>query len=182
MNYIYIGLIITGICLILDEILPRLKHAGYFKNLIRLYTFKKIIANFQKDLSDVNSLNDTLKMYIKNRYQFFPISPREIYFREVQFDYSVSRYTVCPIHGAIEMFNPQKIKITFCLNLTIPAFLAFISILLFYRFPQTSITLIILFFLLVSCFWYYILIKKRIQILTEAITRWLSKPVSSPKI
>lgn len=174
MNYIYIGIIITIFCLILDELLPKLKQQGYFKNLIRLYTFEKIMPNLQKDLSDVNSLNDTLKMYIKNKYQFFPINPREIYFREVQFDYSVSRYTVCPIHGAIEMVNPQKIKITFCLNLTIPVFLAFISILLFYRFPQTSITLIILFFLLVSCFWYYILIKKRIQILIETITRWLT--------
>ncbi len=176
MIYIYIGLIITGVCLVLDEILPRLRHSGYFKNLIRLYTFEKIIPNLQRSLSDASGLNETLRTYIKNKYQFFPISPREIFFREVQFDYSVSRYSVCPIHGAIEMVNPQKIKISFCLNLTIPAFLLLICMLLFYRFPQAGITLIILFFLLVSCFWYYILIKKRIGVLIDAITRWLSKP------
>ncbi len=176
MNYIYIGLIITALCLILDEILPRLKFPGYFKNLIKLYEIEKVIPNIQRNLSDANKLKETLRMYIKNKYQFFPVSPREIFFREVQIDYSVSRYTVCPIHGAIELVNPQKIKIRFCLNLTIPAFLVFISILLFYRFPKTSISLIILFFLLISCFWYYILIKKRISVLIEAITRWLNTP------
>ncbi|MEO0095931.1 MAG: hypothetical protein ABIL66_08580 [candidate division WOR-3 bacterium] len=174
MDYIFIGLVIAILCVLLDEIFPKLRNPNYFKNLIRLYTFEKVIPNLQKNLSDANGINDALRMYIKNKYHFFPVSPREIFFREVQFDYSVSRYTVCPIHGTIELVNPQKIRIIFCLNLTIPAFLAFISILLFYHFPQTSITLIILFFLLVSCFWYYILIKKRIQILIETITRWLT--------
>ncbi len=177
MPYIYIVLIITILCLILDEVLPRLRHQGYFKNLIRLYDFEKLMPNLQQNLLSIDGLNETLRIYIKNRYQFFPVSSKEIFFREVQFDYSVSRYTVCPIHGAIELVNPQKIKIVFCLNLTIPAFLIFISTLLFYRFSQLGITLIILFFLLVSCFWYYIMIKRRIGVLIDAITRWLSRPV-----
>lgn len=179
MTYIYIGLIVAGICVILDEILPRLRHSSYFKNLIRLYTIEKVMPNLQRNLSDTEGLKDTLKIYIKNKYQFFPMSPRTVFFREVQFDYSVSRYTVCPIHGTIELVNPQKIKITCCLNLTIPAFLVFISWLLFYRFSQASITLIILLFLLVTCFWYYILIKKRIGVLVEAIIRWLSTSATS---
>ncbi len=182
MFYIYITIMIVGICLILDEILPRLRHSGYFKNLIRLYTIEKVMPNLQRNLSEVDGLKEMLKFYIKNKYQFFPTSPRTIFFREVQFDYSVSRYSVCPIHGTIEMVNPQKIRIVFCLNLTIPAFLIFISTLLFYRFAQESITLIILFFLLLSCFWYYVMIKKRISVLIEAITRWLSSPAVSPKL
>ncbi|MGB9721626.1 MAG: hypothetical protein ACPL28_09125 [bacterium] len=176
MVYIYSGCILVVLCLILDEILPRMKIPGYFRNFIRLYSIEKSIINLQHNLSDPGGLADTLKMYIRNRYQFFSLSPRELFFREFQFDYSVSRYSVCPIHGTIELTPAQKVKITVCLNLTIPAFVIFICMLLIFRFSQINTSLILVFFLLIVGIWYYILIKKRVDVLVEAITRWLNTP------
>ncbi len=175
MTEIYLGLFIAALCLILDEVFVKMRMPTYFKNLVFLYSTNNVTNKVNYKLPPVNLLQDTIGRYIKNKYRLFEVSQKEVFYREFVWDYSVSKYTVCPIHGTIKLVNPQKVKITVCLNLSIPGVVFFLLLALGYRVHNTNALWIVLAFLLVIGLWYYILIKRRTDVLSRAVKEWLEE-------
>ena len=175
MTEVILGLSIAVLCLILDEVFVKMRMPAYFRNLVFLYSINNLTNKVNYKLPSVNLLQDIIGTYIKNKYRLFEVSQKEVFYREFVWDYSVSKYTVCPIHGTIELVNPQKAKITVCLNLSIPGVVLVILLALGYRVHGTTALWIILAFLLVIGVWYYILIKRRVDVLSRAVKEWLEK-------
>ncbi len=175
MTEVIVGLSIAVLCLILDEVFVKMRSPAYFRSLVFLYNIDNVTNKVNYKLPPVNLLQDIIGTYIKNKYRLFEVSQKEVFYREFVWDYSVSKYTVCPIHGTIELVNPQKVKIKVCLNLSILGVVIFLLLALGYRVHSTNALWIILAFLLVIGVWYYILIKKRADVLSRAVKEWLEK-------
>lgn len=171
---IYFGFAFFILGLILDEVLAKMKMPMYFRTIIKLRTVDWEIFKIHYTLPPVSGIQTILKSKIRNKFNFYPFSQKEIFFKEFQYDYGVSRYSVVPIHGSIELVNPQKVRITVCLNLAIPGvFFVFIAI-FFTRFPSNIALFFIIILSAISGFWYYHLIKKRVKLLLNTIDDWLN--------
>ncbi len=171
---IYFGFAFFVLGLILDEILAKMKIPSYFTQIIKVHKVDWELFKVHYTLPPASGIQDILKLKIKNKIYFYPFSQKEIFFKEFQYDYGVSRYSVVPIHGSIELVNPQKVRITVCLNLAIPGvFFLFIAI-FFTRFPSNVALFFIIILSAISGFWYYYLIKKRVKLLINTIDEWLS--------
>lgn len=122
-----------------------------------------------------SGLQDILRSKIKNKFNFYTFSQKEIFFKEFQYDYGVSRYSVVPIHGSIEFSNPQRVRITICLNLAIPGMLFWIFSILFVRFSFGTALWAVLIIVVISAIFYYYKINNRVKLLVNSVDEWLKK-------
>lgn len=172
---VYFGFAIFIIGLILDEVLAKMKKPTYFKTIIKLRTVDWGLFKVHYTLPPVSGIQNILKSKTKNKIYFYTISQKEIFFKEFQYDYSVSRYSVVPIHGSIELVNPQRVRITICLNLAIPG-IFFLIISIFVTRYSSNIALLFIFILsVISGLWYYYRINSRLKLLINTIDDWLNK-------
>lgn len=170
---VYYGIAFFVLCLILDEVFAWTKYPPYFKQIVFLYNKEMQISKFHEKLPSVEELHYGISARIKNKYRFFVNSHKEIFYKEFQFDYGVSRYSVIPIHGAIELVSPQKVKVSVCLNLSIIGISFLIYMLFAIRLSAgVALTFIAIYSLVVSL-WFYFRIKTRFKTLLRSIEEWL---------
>lgn len=171
---VYFGFAFLILGLILDEVLAKMKMPMYFRTIIKLRTVDWELFKVNYTLPSVSGIQAILKSKIKNKIDFYTFSQKEVFFKEFQYDYGVSRYSVVPVHGSIELVNPQKVRITICLNLAIPGvFFLFIAI-FFTRFPSNIALLFIFILSAISGLWYYYKINSRLKLLINIVDEWLN--------
>lgn len=170
---VYFGIAFFILCLILDEVLARSKIPSYFRSVIKLRSVDWELLKLQYSLPPASQLQDILRSKIKNKFNFYTFSQKEIFFKEFQYDYGVARYSVVPIHGSIEIANPQRVRITICLNLVIPGMLFCIFSILFVRFSFKTALWALLIIGPISAIFYYYRINNRVKLLVNSVDEWL---------
>ncbi|MGQ9464415.1 MAG: hypothetical protein ACUVQ3_02690 [bacterium] len=170
---VYFSIVFFILSLILDEVFAKLKMPAYFKTIIKLHSVDWTLLNPHYTLPPFTGLQEILRSKIKNKIDFYKFSQKEIFFKEIQYDYSVSRYSVVPIHGAIELVNPQKIRITVCLNLAIAGIFFLILSIFVVLYSFNIVLWLVIFFFVISGGWYYYRINSRIKLLVNSLKEWL---------
>ncbi len=148
-----------------------LRSSLYFRYLVLVYKIRKPIFNSLVRLPTNEKLQNLLSTRIKNKYKLYESSQKQLFFREFEWDYSVSRYSICPIHGAIDLVSPNEIEVSFCINLKIPAILFLFYFISIFRFHSSLPALIIT---VITVAWFFLLIRSRFSSVSSAINEWLS--------
>ncbi len=168
---LFLAIIVMALAILLDEILPMWRSSLYFRYLVVVYKKRKPIFNSLMRLPAVEKLHNLLFARIKNKYKLYESSQKQLFFKEFEWNYSVSRYSICPIHGSIDLVSPNEIEVSLCINLKIPAILFLFYFISIFRFHSLLPALIIT---AVTVAWFFLLIRNRFSSVSGAIDEWLS--------